>query len=131
MAYTLKNARLRRPAPLSVSSALATRVLSSMRTPSTSAAVTANGASSSKRAATLIAHLHLVSEQRFLEIRLHRVLAQPDAQQRLEKSLAGHRLALRQAVDEERGAAVGGRVVEHDARALLRLPHGADPREEL
>src|SRR5688500_6381223 len=38
MAYTWKNARLRRPAPFSVSSELPTRVLSSIFTPATSAA---------------------------------------------------------------------------------------------
>src|SRR5688572_15862108 len=112
-------------------SALATRILSSMRTPSTSAAIAAKANRHRNKATTLTAHLHSLSEQRFLEIQLHRVVPEPDPQQHPVESFAGHRLALGHAVDEQRGAALGRRVVEHDARALLRLPDGADHRHQL
>src|SRR5436190_13437371 len=59
------------------------------------------------------------AEERLLQVVLHRLVAEPDAQQRAVEVLAGDRLAHRRAVDREPRGAAGP--VERDGHALLRL----------
>src|SRR4029078_4790430 len=70
------------------------------------------------------------AEQRFLEIVLHRVLAEPDAQQRAVEILAGDRLPARLAVDGHDRA--GTRLpVEQHGHPLLRFLELAHDRRKV
>src|SRR5262245_19700150 len=101
-------------------------VWSSSLTPSSSAAWRGDATSARQRAALNTLRR---PEQRLLQIVLHRLVAEPDAQQRAVEILALDRAAGGLAVDHDLRVLAGP--VERDAHALLRFPRSSQDGAQL